>query len=106
MRAKIEAASADDLSAHIAEKNNPHGVTAEQIGAAKAEDLKSYLPLTGGAMTGPITRLESGAGLRPIVLTGHVERDDGVTIDRGFCAAYTDPAMYTTASDGSINTVV
>ena len=105
MRAKIEAASADDLSTHVTDKNNPHGVTAEQIGAAKAEDLKSYLPLTGGAMTGPITRLDSGTGIRPIVLTGHNERDDGVTVDRGFCAISSDPAMYTMASDGSASAV-
>lgn len=42
MRAKIEAASANDLSAHIAEKNNPHGVTKEQLGAASAEDLTAH----------------------------------------------------------------
>lgn len=42
MRAKIEAASADDLSAHIADKNNPHGVTAAQIGAATAADLTAH----------------------------------------------------------------
>lgn len=63
MRAKIEAASADDLSVHIADKSNPHGVTAEQIGAAKAEDLKSYLPLTGGAMTGAIINKNTSQGI-------------------------------------------
>lgn len=42
MRAKIEAASADDLSAHITDKNNPHGVTKEQLGAASAEDLTAH----------------------------------------------------------------
>lgn len=42
MRAKIEAASADDLSVHIADKNNPHGVTKEQLGAASAEDLTAH----------------------------------------------------------------
>ena len=63
MRAKIEAASADDLSVHITDKNNPHGVTAEQIGAAKAEDLKSYLPLTGGAMTGAIINKNTSQGI-------------------------------------------
>ena len=42
MRAKIEAASADDLSAHIADKSNPHGVTAAQIGAATAADLTAH----------------------------------------------------------------
>lgn len=63
MRAKIEAASANDLSVHIADKSNPHGVTAEQIGAAKAEDLKSYLPLTGGAMTGAIINKNTSQGI-------------------------------------------
>ena len=63
MRAKIEAASADDLSVHIADKNNPHGVTAAQIGAATAEDLKSYLPLTGGAMTGAIINKNTSQGI-------------------------------------------
>lgn len=42
MRAKIEAASAGDLSAHITDKNNPHGVTAAQIGAATAADLTAH----------------------------------------------------------------
>ena len=41
MRAKIEAASADDLSVHIADKSNPHGVTAAQIGAATTTDLSN-----------------------------------------------------------------
>lgn len=73
--------------------------------SAHKDQFAKYLPLAGGAMTGPITRLESGTGIRPIVLTGHIERDDGVTVDRGFCAISTDPAMYTMASDGSASAV-
>lgn len=41
MRAKIEAASANDLSVHIADKSNPHGITAAQIGAATTTDLSN-----------------------------------------------------------------
>lgn len=47
------------LSAHISNKNNPHGETAEQIGAAKASHTHSttdindgYLPITRGGTGG------------------------------------------------------
>ena len=38
--------NADDLSAHISNRENPHGVTAAQVGA---------LPLTVGTLTGNLT---------------------------------------------------
>lgn len=72
----------------------------EKIEAVGAEDLKSYLPLAGGAMTGPITRLETETGIRPIILTGHKEFAEG-TMDRGFYAAGINPAMAVQKSDNS-----
>lgn len=61
MRAKIEAASADDLSVHIADKSNPHGVTKEQLGAASAEDLTVHT----GNQNNPhgVTAAQIGAAL-------------------------------------------
>lgn len=61
MRAKIEAASADDLSVHIADKSNPHGVTKEQLGAASAEDLTAHT----GNQNNPhgVTAAQIGAAL-------------------------------------------
>ena len=44
-RADVEAV-ANNLTAHTGDTNNPHAVTAAQVGA---------LPLSGGVMTGPIT---------------------------------------------------
>lgn len=44
-----------DVPAHIASKSNPHGVTAQQVGA---------LPLSGGNVTGPllVSAQDEGAG--------------------------------------------
>lgn len=46
------------VSSHIEDKDNPHGVTAEKIGA---------LPTTGGTMTGPITlAADPAAAMEPV----------------------------------------
>ncbi len=46
------------VSSHIEDKDNPHGVTAEKIGA---------LPTTGGTMTGPITlAADPAAAMQPV----------------------------------------
>ena len=46
------------VSSHIEDKDNPHGVTAEKIGA---------LPTTGGTMTGPITlAADPTAAMQPV----------------------------------------
>ena len=47
------AAVASDLAAH-ASATNPHGITAEGLGAASVEDLNDYLPLTGGTISGDL----------------------------------------------------
>ena len=48
----------DAVSSHIEDKDNPHGVTAEKIGA---------LPTTGGTMTGPITlAADPAAAMQPV----------------------------------------
>ena len=39
---------------HVSNKSNPHGVTAAQAGAAPASHTHSYLPLSGGTMTGEL----------------------------------------------------
>lgn len=46
--------AASALSTHTADKDNPHGVTAAQVGAATPADLAGYLPLSGGTLTGKI----------------------------------------------------
>ena len=47
------AAVASDLAAHTS-ATNPHGITAQGIGAAAVEDLNDYLPLTGGVIRGDL----------------------------------------------------
>ena len=42
-------------ASHATDKNNPHGVTAEQIGAAKAADLGGYLPKAGATLPSPLS---------------------------------------------------
>ena len=39
---------------HIADKNNPHGVTPAQIGAAAADALNAYVPRAGTALSAPL----------------------------------------------------
>lgn len=68
--------------------------------SAHKDQFAKYLPLAGGAMTGPITRLETETGIRPIILTGHKEFAEG-TMDRGFYAAGINPAMAVQKSDHS-----
>lgn len=48
---------------HISNKSNPHGVTAAQAGAAPASHTHSYLPLSGGTVTGNVTFNTSLTGL-------------------------------------------
>lgn len=55
-----EVASA--LSAHTAYKDNPHEVTAAQVGAATPDDLAGYLPLSGGTLTGKQVGFYGGYG--------------------------------------------
>lgn len=43
------------ISTHIADNENPHEVTAAQVGAATPADLAGYLPLSGGELSGSIT---------------------------------------------------
>lgn len=45
---------ASAISTHIADTENPHKVTAAQVGAATPEDLAGYLPLSGGTLTGKL----------------------------------------------------
>ena len=40
---QIGAATEADLNAHVGDKNNPHGVTTEQIGAATEADLNAHI---------------------------------------------------------------
>lgn len=54
IKAEIETTSSA-LSAHTAYKDNPHEVTAAQVGAATPDDLAGYLPLSGGELSGSIT---------------------------------------------------
>ena len=48
------------LAEHVADKTNPHGVTPEQIGAAKSTDLSGYVKKTGDTMTGRLTVQNAG----------------------------------------------
>lgn len=51
IKTEIETTSSA-ISTHIADTENPHEVTAAQVGAATPEDLAGYLPLSGGTLTG------------------------------------------------------
>lgn len=42
------------INIHIAEKNNPHNVTAEQIGAATASHTQSASSITEGTFAGAV----------------------------------------------------
>lgn len=55
-----EKAISGALVEHIADKTNPHGVTPEQIGAAKSTDLSGYVKKTGDTMTGRLTVQNAG----------------------------------------------
>lgn len=55
-----EKAISDALAEHVADKTNPHGVTPEQIGAAKSTDLSGYVKKTGDTMTGRLTVQAAG----------------------------------------------
>jgi|SRR5690625_1486663 len=45
---------ASALDDHEADVSNPHGVTAQQVGAATPADVDTRLPLAGGTMTGDL----------------------------------------------------
>lgn len=49
----LGAASATDLTSHVSDKNNPHGVTTAQIGA---------MPRAGGAFTGVVSGVSPTSG--------------------------------------------
>ena len=55
-----EKAISDALAEHVADKTNPHGVTPEQIGAAKSTDLAGYVKKAGDTMTGRLTVQTAG----------------------------------------------
>jgi hypothetical protein len=55
-----EKAISGALAEHVADKTNPHGVTPEQIGAAKSTDLAGYVKKTGDTMTGRLTVQTAG----------------------------------------------
>ena len=52
--------NAETIESHVSDKDNPHEVTAEQIGAAKSTDLAGYVKKTGDTMTGRLTVQTSG----------------------------------------------
>lgn len=58
--AKAIRANAESIERHIADKTNPHGVTPEQIGAAKSTDLSGYVKKSGDTMTGRLTVQNAG----------------------------------------------
>lgn len=74
---------------HITSKENPHGVTAEQVGA---------LPLSGGEMTGSIKNI--GGSSEFALTTCDVTNNSGVRVQRGFYKQGYDPALCVTRSDG------
>ena len=51
IKTEIETTSSA-ISTHIADTENPHEVTAAQVGAATPADLEGYLPLSGGELSG------------------------------------------------------
>jgi hypothetical protein len=54
--ATIGAAAAEDLTAHLADLDNPHDVTPAQLGVLTAAEVAAaYLPLAGGTVTGKVT---------------------------------------------------
>lgn len=57
-----------DLDDHVTNTNNPHNVTAEQVGAAEAEHTHSAADLTGGVL--PVERGGTGAGTLAGLLGG------------------------------------
>lgn len=62
VNAGIEAVQAN-LNSHTGNKSNPHGVTAEQVGAAPASHTHAdKLSLSGGTMTGVLTAKNSADG--------------------------------------------
>lgn len=57
-----------DLDDHVADTDNPHQVTAEQVGAAEAEHTHSAADLTGGVL--PVERGGTGSGTLAELLEG------------------------------------
>lgn len=70
-KADVEAA-ADNLTAHTGNTNNPHAVTAAQVGA---------LPLSGGVMTGPITGIVTPTASDMPASKGYVDSKTGSSAD-------------------------
>lgn len=71
-KADVEAVD-NNLTAHTGDTNNPHAVTAAQVGA---------LPLSGGVMTGPITGIVTPTASDMPASKGYV--DDAVSRNNGF----------------------
>lgn len=44
-----------ELVSHLGNKNNPHALTASQVGAAPTSHDHDYLPLSGGSLTGNLS---------------------------------------------------
>lgn len=73
---------------HIANQNNPHKVTAEQVGA---------LPLSGGEMTGPIKNI--GDATEFVLTTCDNTNNSGVRFQRGFFRNGYCPGLMSTSSN-------
>jgi hypothetical protein len=84
-------AALSKVPGHIADQNNPHKVTAEQVGA---------LPLSGGTMTGEINYTGTGDGW--ILKTYEVTNaESGIHFDRGIYKRNTYPGLAATTNDNS-----
>lgn len=70
-KADVEAV-ANNLTAHTGDTNNPHAVTAAQVGA---------LPLSGGVMTGPITGIVTPTASDMPASKGYVDSKTGSSAD-------------------------
>jgi len=87
---------ADDrgkLDEHLANRNNPHGVTAQQVGA---------LPLAGGALTGPVS-LQSDLTVTCTV-NGRKLADDGTKLDNHVMSK-TNPHDVTADQIGAVTSI-
>ena len=89
---RLKMAGGSDMAAHIARTDNPHGVTAGQIGAAPSShshpvgDITGVLPVSkGGTGQTSLAALMSAMGAGKIV-TGYYsgDRNASMTINLGF----------------------
>ena len=99
------------LQGHTKRTDNPHGVTAEQVGAATpeaiAEALAGALARAGcNQLTAPVKLIRKDGSANPVLLIGSQVDGEGMKEDRWTLALHYDRLVFRTTPGGEVHTLL